>query len=281
MLLQDLIAKDFTIVGTGRWLRTREHDSLVINTEEQYFFWNSRGIKYGKIKDWYEKVKKRKFEGHVDIVPEEKPIEPPVKVVQLPELVDAFYRKGIPHREYWYDKRGYTNETIDRFRLGYSGEYHTIPIYEDGKFVNFQCRKDNPKRVKHWYRGVGPHSFNFSTLKHNSWAVITEGPVDAIMLRQNKIPAVSQTSGAGDVRLFVANFHKFHSLTNIYIVYDNDKAGRIGSEKLAKVFGNRARVYTMQDFDEGYDITDFFKDGHSREEFIDLLENRSEEIANV
>lgn len=279
MQLQDVIGQDYTLVGTGKWLRTLEHSSLVVNVEDQIFFWNSRGI-YGTVKDWYEKVKKVKYkkDAYIEIVPEPKPIEPVSEVVPLPELVNIFHTAGLAHRQYWYDKRGYTDETIDRFKLGYSGDWYTIPIYEFGKFVNFQCK--NYDGVKHWYRGVGPHTFGFGILKYNDWVVITEGPVDAIMLRQNNIPAVSQTSGAGDVRMFVRDFYLFNNIKKIYVVYDNDSAGQIGAKKIADVFGSRVRVYNMWDFAPKYDVTDFFKDGHKREDFMELLQ-KSKEIVDV
>lgn len=278
MLLEEVISRDFTLKGHGKWLRAVEHDSLVVNTEDQVFFWNSKGIYYGNIKDWFEKVKNRKFNesAFIEIIPETV-VEEPVEVVQDPALVELFYQAGIKHRDYWHDKRGYTDKTIDRFRLGFSGDFYTIPIFENGTFVNFQCRKDNPKTVKHWYRGVGPHSFNLGILRYYDWVVLTEGPSDAIMLRQHEIPAVSQTSGAGDIRMYAQNFHRFHGIKNIFIVYDNDLAGNTGSQKVQGIFGSRAKIYNMWDFPQAYDITDFFKDGHTRKDFINLLDTNSKE----
>lgn len=278
MQLQDVIARDYTLVGNGKWLRTLEHDSLVIDVEAQRFFWNSRNIYYGTIKDWFEKVKHQRYtDNFVNVVEEETPVDTP-PVVPSPELVNLFYKYGKHNNDYWLNKRGYTEETIDKFRLGYNGEFYTIPVYENGNFVNFQCRKDNPKTVKHWYRGVGPHTFNFSILRQTDYVVITEGPVDCIMLRQNNIPAISQTSGSGDVRLFVKNFHHFYNIKNIFIVYDNDEAGNTGANKVGKVFGSRAKIYNMWDFTPKYDITDFFKDGNSKRDFLSLISAKSKEI---
>ena len=34
----------------------------------------------------------------------------------------------------------------------------------DGTFRNFQCRMDDPKKMRHWYKGVGPLLFNSDLL---------------------------------------------------------------------------------------------------------------------
>lgn len=157
--------------------------------------------------------------------------------------------------------------------MGFTGVWYTIPIFENGKFVNFQARKENPKTVKHWYVGVGPHSFNFSILKLTNWIVIAEGPVDAIMLRQNDIPAVSQTGGSG---YWNTDWNPlFATKKRIYVVYDNDYAGVIHANKVAYQWGRRAKVYNFEGQLPKYDITDYFKNGGTKDDFMHLLEKES------
>lgn len=280
MDLKELIGQDFTITGHGRWLRTLEHNSLVIDSQRQIFFWNSRGI-FGDAYSWLTRVKnispmeaKRAVTNKETVVFGKVPAE--VKkssVIVHKDLVEIFYNNGKNNREYWHYIRGYTDETIDRFRLGFSGEWYTIPIFVDGDFKNFQCRRSAPKRVRPWYKGVGALPFNFSNLALVDWVVLTEGPVDAIMLRQHGVPAVSQTGGAGCWKSEWTPY--FKNIERVYIVYDNDEAGYEGARRTAKAFGTRAKIYNMWDGVIGTDVTKFFKEGLPVELFLNRMENKS------
>jgi DNA primase len=279
--LEELISEDFTLTNLDKkYSKTMQHDSLVLDRENDVFYWNSKHIignaftyltkvrgynKSQAIQRLKNSVSGFSFGYEIDKNPEE-------KVVQYSPLVEIFYEYGKKFRDYWYNKRGYTDGTIAEFKLGYTGTWYTIPIFEHGEFVNFQARKDNPKTVKHWYKGVGPHSFNFSILKLTDWVVITEGPVDAIILRQNNIPAVSQTGGSGfwDREWNPA----FATKRKIYVVYDNDETGKYHASKVAHQWG-RGRYYNFENYPYKYDITDYFKNGNTGEEFIQLLEKES------
>lgn len=41
--IEHIISQDFTLGGRGRFLRARKHDSLVVDTQKQLYYWNSRG----------------------------------------------------------------------------------------------------------------------------------------------------------------------------------------------------------------------------------------------
>lgn len=280
MRIEDLIGQDYELDGHGRWLRSIKHDSLVVDTTNQVFFWNSRDIYYGTAFTWLIVVKQYDVATAMDmlkdisiILPRREYKKPLRTVVSYAPLVDIFFERGRNHREYWYNKRGYTDKTIDDYKLGYTGEWYTIPIYVDGEFVTFQCRKETPKRVKGWYAGLGPQPFNFSLLPMVSWVVLTEGPVDAIMLRQYDIPAVSQTGGSGYWN--PAWNSKFMDFDAVYIVYDYDKAGIMNSLKVAENFGYRAQVVLFENQKEGFDITDYFKQGATKEDFMKLLKKNA------
>lgn len=282
--LETLISEDFVLTNPDkRFAKTQQHSSLVLDREKNVFYWNSRNI-IGNALTYLVHVRGyttrqatellRKYDGDLPlyrfadaVVAKEKP-----DFVAHSPLVDIFYKYGKKYENYWHEKRGYTNGTIDEFKLGFTGTWYTIPIFEDGKFVNFQVRRENPKTIKHWYTGVGPHSFNFCTLKLTDWVVITEGPVDAIMLRQNNIPAVSQTGGSG---YWNKDWNPlFSHKKKIYVVYDNDDAGKFHAQKVANQWG-RAKYYTFDGYADKYDITDYFKDGGTREGFMELLKEKS------
>lgn len=289
MRIQDLIGETYTVTGHGRWLRTMEHDSLVIDVEEQVFWWNSRGI-VGNAFDWLTEIIGLAPQEAYDVIEDKETVllsklktyvdTPKSDVTPYQKLVEVFYTYGKKHRDYWYGIRGYTEETVDRFRLGYTGEWYTIPIYVDGSFTNFQCLRHEPRRRKVWYVGLGALPFNFSILAVTPWIIVAEGPVDAIMLRQNNIPAVSQTGGSGTWKNKWLRY--FIDTKRIHVCYDNDVAGNEGSVRVAeKLGGSRTKIYNFWDYDEGFDVTDFFRDGGTRESFLELIFSNSIDMWNV
>lgn len=284
MNLQELISRDYELKGGGKYLRAIKHDSLVIDKERQLFFWNSKNIN-GDAFDWLTKIKgwsiesarefvSKNFSTYTFPIPEREVKDS--SIVVYDRLVDEFFERGKSKRDYWRNVRGYTDSTIDLFKLGYSNFCYVIPIFVNRKFVNFQCRTHEPRRMWHWYKNTGPHPFNLDYIKNQSWGVLTEGPVDAIMLMQNGIPAFSHTAGAGAGHHVMLDFYyNLLPLEKIYIAYDNDKAGRKGSYELGKVFGDRAWIYNMWDFEEKADVSDYFIDGGTARGFMELLEKQS------
>ena len=275
--LAKIISEDYPLEGNGRWRKPVDFlnhpSSLVVDTEEEVFYYNSRNI-VGDAFVWLTKVKglspanarERLIKGesfngsHVVTLKNGK------EVVVLPRLVDIFWEKGKSDKEfsdYWH-RRGLDNHTIDRFKLGYHNTWNTIPIFVDGSFRNFQIRKDVPdKRIKSWYRGVGPLMFNSSILKLSSSVIITEGPIDAMILTQYGFPAVSHTGGAQG---WLKEWNKrFIKQKEIYICYDYDEAGFKGAKKLSETLGEyKCKVLDWTYFDKwvelkkGFDVTDFF-----------------------
>jgi hypothetical protein len=280
MSIEDIISKTHELHGRGRFLRSVDHDSLVVDRQRQLFFWNSRGI-FGNSVDWLVKVMGVNIQEAKNAVANKEDdlfsgvytTHKKNDVKPDSDLVEVFYLRGKGHREYWYDVRGYTQETVERFRLGYTGKLYTIPIYVDGHFKNLQCLRHKPKGRFAWYKGLGALPFNFSMLKFTDWVVLTEGPVDAIMLRQNNIPAVSQTGGAGTW----SNqwLHYFIGIKEIFVTYDNDEAGNKGAKRVAKNLGlDRTRIYNYWDFADEFDTSDFFKKG-TRDEFLETIRGKA------
>jgi len=283
-MLEKLIADDFTIVDTGgRWARTEEHDSLVIDLEQGLFHWNSRNIR-GNALDWLIKVKNIPFIKAIGVLSDidkeySTPIvqtqKAPPPTVEEP-LVDIFWAAGKNRREYWYN-RTLTDETIDKYRLGYNKDWSTLPIFEKGQFKNFQLRRDNPKMIRYFYEGTeGPFLVNSDVLQNADSIVMTEGAVDCLAISQRGIPAVSHTAGANFLPKWFPWFLRQH---RIYYIADNDFAGTQGAQKVAKILGiYKVKVYRFSDKAKKYDTIDFFRDGGTIEELRDLVENHSKYI---
>lgn len=282
--LENLIAKDFNLIGdeTSRYVRTEEHMSLVIDREKDIFFWNSRNI-VGDALTWLTQIKNHSFSDARNLLQDLPKYSTTVvytinteegkqDVVVYPELVNIFWEKGlgVDQRVYWYN-RMLTNTTIDRFKLGYNDGWNTIPIFIDGTFRNFQCRMDDPKKMRHWYKGVGPLLYNSDLLTVTDYVLITEGTVDAIFLSQLGYPAISHNTGAG----WMNNWHRYFAYqTDIVYIADNDAPGIDAAHKVSRNLGaDRVRVVIFEGYPDRYDTIDFFRNGGTKESFDRLLED--------
>jgi len=133
--LEEIVAEDgLTVEGTGRYRRTREHDSLVLDTHGQYYAWNSHN-ETGDVIDWLQRRRGMDFRGAVELLCQRAGLEPPrwaedngamaiarrqvedaltvaarhfVRVLRSNEAAMAYARA-----------RGWTDETIRATGLGY------------------------------------------------------------------------------------------------------------------------------------------------------------------
>lgn len=282
IVLSKLIEEDFGLDTKegSRWGKAEEHDSLVLDKERGIFFWNSENIA-GDPLVYLTRVRKYTFEDAKEYLRNVNHIGTYVymingkegEVVVYPELVEVFFSDGRSKRDYFY-RRGLTDDTINRFQLGYFNGFNAIPIFEGGTFRNFQLRRDEPaKTIRNYYRGVGPLLFNSDILKLVDTIYYTEGPVDAMILSQNGLPAISSNGSTFKTEWY----SKFIYTKRINILFDNDTAGVKEALRLANILGTtRCKIYTFEDFeDKGYDPVDFFRDGHTVDELKDLVYNKS------
>lgn len=273
-LLESLIEQDFGYTHSDNWGKSREHSSLVVDRKRALWFWNSENLK-GTVKDYLLQVRKLSEKDATALLKGRSP-RTTISVVETDDsvpyekLVEYLWLNGQHDRDYWY-RRGLTDKTIDRFKLGFSGEWYTIPVYVDGVFRNFQCRKDVPeKRIRPWYRGVGPLLYNADILQFVDRVFITEGPVDAILLNQYGYASVSHTAGAQGWDQSWCKY--FMKVKEIIYVADNDKPGIEGAIKVAKSLGEtKVKVLRFRDKADKYDAVDFFRNGGTKAEFEERL----------
>jgi DNA primase len=282
-LLIKLIEEDFGVKGNGRWWRSEEHSSLVVDAEKNLFHFNAldihgdefcyltkvRGMDAADAKQY---LKSHNFTG--TFIHEVKNGE---EVITYPKLVEIFHEALKDKDKDYFYRRTINDSSINRFQLGYFDSFYTIPFYKDGIFKQFQLRKDVPvKTIRGYYRHVGPLMFNQEVLRYTDKCVIVEGITSAIVLTQNGIPTVSYNSGADG---FLKDwFYYFIQQDPIYLVYDNDSAGKSGALKTAKILGEtKCKIYTFEDFEEPkYDANNYFIDkvGDGKD-FMKLLEEKS------
>lgn len=195
-----------------------------------------------------------------------------------PVVIDK-YCEDLPKRILDYlksDKRGLTEETIKKYKIGWDGSSIVFPVYDKkGKIINIRHRRD-PKRnkgQKFWNeRGGKAALFNIQVLDSNpEYVVICEGEFDAMISEQNGFTAVSSTSGAGTFKEeWVKDFEKVQT---IYVCYDTDEAGKEGALKVARLFKDKAKLIELPHTNgEKVDITDYFAlQKHKKGDFQKLI----------
>jgi len=160
--LEDVLEEGgFTLVSKrGRYVRGREHDSLVIDTHEQYYVWNSKGEK-GDVFTWLERRNKWDFMASLKWLAERAniPMGGFGKVDQQTRLVarlreDVFgiaqrlmarWLQEDKHALEYCQKRGWTNETIQAAGLGFSGRATATQVRETrGEFAMYEIDAESP-----------------------------------------------------------------------------------------------------------------------------------------
>lgn len=277
--IQQLVDEDFGYEkGSGIWGRSVKHDSLVVNEQKQKWFWNSAGMR-GGILDYLMMIRKLPKQEALSFIKSNSFFSTGIATEEennykpYDKLVELFWRSGKDERKYWYD-RCLTDSTIDKYRLGFFDGWYFIPIYHEGEFSNFQCRRDLPvKRIRSWYKGTPSVLYNDGILPFIDTIYIVEGTVDAILLSQEGFPSVS-TKGANTWQPEWNS--KFTHINNIYFVEDNDAAGRVASRTVAKSLGiDRVKIVTFVGKEDKYDTVDFFREYKDRNIFKDFIKENS------
>ena len=232
----------------------------------------------------------------------------------LPELQEYQYIllntvEGKPGREY-LQKRNISPETAYKWHLGYCPEnydpqcYYSftklnitffwrrmnnrliIPIFDsNGKLISLSGRSIDNKWPKYnHYPFPASHTLfglniNKDDIRDDNFAVVTEGQLDVISAWQNSIKTVVCSFGAHASQEHLALLSRYTS--NIYIVYDNDNAGKRGTELLKKIKHMDLNIiFCGEVFNAGEDLDNWIQT-HTKEEFINKLKNnRIQQLRN-
>lgn len=279
-LLTELVKQDFGISGRDRWMRSDVHSSLVVDTEKDKFYFNAQNIQgnaidYLMLVRGFNRTTAENFVRNARYLGGELPKESSVQF-RFDKLVDIFHKSGKAVRDYWYSRK-LTDETIDRYRLGYYDGWFLLPMFKEGRFYNFQCRRDNPeKRIKLWYRDtdLGELVLNSDILKFVKIAFMTEGTIDSILMNQEGFPTVSGANGALAANPRWTKY--FMNIEQVFYIADNDDAGIKGALKVVEVLGsNKVKVFRFKDRKPKYDIVDYFRDGGNAQELKEILMTQS------
>lgn len=288
-LLQVLVEEDFGYKREGRnWGRAEQHSSLVVNEETQKWYWNAeergggvleyllyvRGLNKKAAQEILD-TRGRILTGSFNNTEEERTFVPQEC------LVEIMWELGKGNRDYWYSRK-LTDQTIDRKQLGFYDGWSLLPLYNpNGHFVNFQMRRDEPKKfIKYWYRHSKPQLLNPELLMLVDTIFMTEGTIDSILLNQEGIPAVAHSGGSSywDKEWFSL----FSRIKTIYYIADNDSAGRGAAKLFANSLGiYRTKIFMFEDKKETYDTVDYFRDGGNAKDFKKEVEDKSRYLFEI
>ena len=172
----------------------------------------------------------------------------------------------------------WSEELVRKLFIGYDpdNERYIFPIKRNEKYRHFKFHKDLDGKV--FQIGASANKIYpeeiFTRIPGDQTLYIVEGEKDVVTMLSNDLNAICFTAGSGSIP---EDISKLRDFSTINIVYDNDEAGREGSKKLARAVVDQDRevklnVYTFDEgFPEGFDITDYFQGGGSKEDFERLV----------
>ena len=208
----------------------------------------------------------------------EKPKRQTQRKKSLHEMAKECHGKLPEQYKTYFNNRGITNESIDKFLLGY-GEFYgkfwlTIPVFSDATTVSYlklrQLPDDSSNNTKYI---VYPRSSKIAIaglyeLQQSSSndVLICEGELDRIVALQNgvSIPIIT-CGGAMTFKEAWAGLYLKH-MRNIYVCLDLDETGKKATGRLTEIIKKtvpNASIYDVKLPDElgdGGDISDYFKE---------------------
>lgn len=172
----------------------------------------------------------------------------------------------------------WSKRTVKKLKIGYHKKRLVFPHYN---------QKSNPINIKHHgSNNLPPYSISghgstrlyplhlLKDYSKDERLIFAEGEKDVVTLLSNGYNAVTSTNGAGSIPDYINPVKEFKE---IVIVFDNDRAGKEGSKKLANNLKSKypyieIKIAKWPDIKpESYDVTDLFKD--KSENFSNILDN--------
>jgi replicative DNA helicase len=155
------------------------------------------------------------------------------------------YQESLSEAWYYLESRGITEETAERFRLGYvkepakgDEEFRSricIPYIRQAGIVAQRFRTLGASELKYHSRlGIESGLFHVEALfSASDTCVITEGEFDTIILSQIGIPSVGISGTTGWKPHYRRIFEDFDRLI---VFRDNDDAGKVLARNIKKDF---------------------------------------------
>jgi putative DNA primase/helicase len=169
----------------------------------------------------------------------------PVDESEIGRYADALWKEGSAAvREKLMKRRGWTEETLRKWQLGWAGKRgYSIPVRdEDGVCWNIRFYRPGQQGRKSTFGSLKDRGanriFNPQALS-NQEIIVCEGEADAITADQHGLSNVmSSTLGASN---WDESFSPRFADRDVAIIYDIDDAGRAGVKRIATALSGVAR----------------------------------------
>jgi len=171
---------------------------------------------------------------------------------------------------YLLEERGFTQETIEKFKLGFKDGSITIPYFRDGLCLNIKSRPVKPNNGAKYFREEDCRSILYNLDnggKYKGSVILTEGEFDTIAYGQMGFPNVVSVPNGAEAFLdeWTDDLEQFNE---VYISFDMDEAGRKGAERVAEKLGRYRCLNVLLPLK---DVNDCLKAGFTNAEMTEIL----------
>lgn len=174
--------------------------------------------------------------------------------------------------EQYFKDHGISQASIKKFDITYNKKKIIFPVKDEEGNVQFNkyrfldFDKEDPRTQKFSYdEGAHAALFNSSVIATSKYVFLVEGEPDCIRLDQEGIAAISNTSGAGT---FKEEWVELFEGKKVYVLYDNDKAGREGTQRILDLIPTAISIVLPDQYN---DICEYFAE-HTKDEFRELFD---------
>ena len=201
--------------------------------------------------------------------------KPQKSTIRTQEIDVKDKQKALEYHKYLIDNYdqiigswAVSKKTLKELWVGYDkgAERFTFPHFnQDGKCINIKHHKGKNGEPPYSIPGHGSNILFPMNLigdySMNSQVIYCEGEKDVISLLSQGYQAITNTTGAGNVPKDISILK---DVKKLFIVLDNDEAGRVGSEKVRDSFSEISPKASIKvahwdkDLPEKWDITDSF-----------------------
>ncbi len=174
---------------------------------------------------------------------------------------ERMYKLG--KQDYWFRKRFFTQETVDKYLLGYAASSYTIPVWNNGVVQTIRFRRDDAVR-ENGPKYYGVKGFNnvmlFSPQPIRRKVIWCEGELDSLLLVQLGYSAITLTNGIRTVSDAGAFLPSLEPAKVVVIAVDCDDASWEPALDLAALLRTElpGKYITMARF-FAKDITEYYE----------------------
>lgn len=181
--------------------------------------------------------------------------------------------RGSPAWDYLTKVRGFNEEAIEHFKLGYDSKKNAvaIPHFKQGELINIKYRFLNPKDIRYTSEPNAEqwvfHDDGFIVGKEKEAVFIAEGELDCISLWQMGVKnVISPGSGANSFGPWI---EVLDTIKQVWIAYDNDEPGQAAAKELAERVGAEKCRNVL--YPDGIKDANEYMAGHTQSDLRELF----------